>query len=398
MSISGSELTGDCYQVMECVVHAEKHACNTIWTLIRSLTRESFEEEADYHALQRSQAEIGTHETNPESPFAHCGWFSELRSWVADAIEPLGLCLGESFCQVNASPSFSLIRFETNGPAVWFKAVGEPNQREFPITLKLSQLFPGYLAEVLQTYPAWNGWLSREAEGANLSETKEISLWIDVAERLARFQIESIPKIALIAEAGAHDLSVDRLSALVHPCLDVIAQLMKQQTKVPPPILSQQDLDLLRIRIQDSLTLLDELRTPSTLGHLDLNPGNIIVSASRCVFLDWAEAYIGHPFFSFQYLLEHFRRTVGRDVALESQLIAAYVTAWERVLPGEVITEALALAPLLAVLCYAVGTNAWKDERRLRDPSVAGYLRSLARRMNREAVQFSDGRSACLTS
>ena len=398
VSISGNGSIGNCYQVMECVIQDEKQACDAAWTLIRSLTRDSFQEEADYQALQRSLTDAGAHETDPESPFVRCGWFSELRRWVTDAIKPLGLHIGESFCQFNASPSFSLIRFETNGPAVWFKAVGEPNQREFPITLKLSQLFPGYVAEILGTQPAWNGWLSCEADGTNLSETKEITKWIVVAEALARFQIESIPKIAPIAEAGAHDLRVDRLSTLVHPFLDVIAQLMEQQTKVPPPILSPQDLCLLRIRIQDSLTLLDELRTPSTLGHLDLNPGNIIVSAGECVFLDWAEAYVGHPFFSFEYLLEHFRHAVGQDAALESQLVASYVAAWQRVLAGDVITEALALAPLLAVFSYAAGTDAWKDERRLRDPKVAGYLRSLARRMNREAIQFSNRRSACLIS
>jgi hypothetical protein len=398
MSISGNGSSGNCYQVMECVIQGEQHACNTAWRLIRSLTRDSFQEEADYQALQRSLTEAGTRETDPESPFARRGWFSELRSWATDTIKPLGLHLGEGFCQFNASPSFSLIRLETNGPAVWFKAVGEPNQREFPITLKLSQLFPGYVAEILGIQPSWNGWLSREADGTNLSEAKEISKWIVVAEALARFQLESIPKIAPIAEAGAHDLSTDRLSTLVHPFLDVIAQLMEQQIKVPPPILSQPDLALLRIRIQDSLTLLEELGIPDGLGHLDLNPGNIIVSANGCVFLDWAEAFVGHPFFSFEYLLEHFRHALGRDGALESQLVASYVTGWQRALPGDVITEALALAPLLAVFSYAAGTNAWKDERRLRDPKVAGYLRSLARRMNREAIPLSDRRSACFIS
>lgn len=398
ISVSGSGPTPNCYQVMECVIQGEKHACNAAWTLTRTLARDSFQEEDDYKALQRSLTETSARETDPESPFARCGWFSELRGWVADAIKPLGLCLGESFCQFNASPSFSLIRFETNGPAVWFKAVGEPNQREFPITLKLSHLFPGYVAEILRTQPACNGWLSREAKGTNLTETKEITNWIVVAEALARFQIESIPKIAPIAQAGAHDLRGDRLSTLVQPFLDTMARLMEQQTKVPPTILSQHDLALLGIRIQDSLTLMEELGVADGLGHLDLNPGNIIVSESECVFLDWAEAYVGHPFFSFEYLLEHFRHVVGRDAALESQLIASYVTAWEQVLPGDVITKALALAPLLAVFSYAAGTNGWKDERRLQDPKVAGYFRSLARRMNREAIQFSDRGSTCFIS
>ena len=62
----------------------------------------------------------------------------------------------------------------------------------------------------------------------------------------------------------------------------------------------------------------------------------------------------------------------------------------------EIIAEALALAPLAAVFAYAAGNDAWKDQQRLEDPKVAGYFRSLARRMNREAMQFTDRRSACL--
>ena len=119
----------------------------------------------------------------------------ELRHWTAHVIRPLGLELTGPLRQYNASPSFSLIRFETNGPAVWFKAVGEPNLREFPITLKLAELFPRFMPEVLGTKPEWNGWLSREVDGQNLGETKDIALWEQAATDLARLQIQSISRI-----------------------------------------------------------------------------------------------------------------------------------------------------------------------------------------------------------
>ena len=77
--------------------------------------------------------------------FHALGWFSELRNWIESVVEPIGLHVNGRFRQLNASPSFSLIRFETDGPALWFKAVGEPNQREFTITCPLAQLFPDYL-------------------------------------------------------------------------------------------------------------------------------------------------------------------------------------------------------------------------------------------------------------
>jgi aminoglycoside phosphotransferase (APT) family kinase protein len=171
---------------------------------------------------------------------------------------------------------------------------------------------------------------------------------------------------------------------------------MEQQTKVSPPVLSQQELSLLGVRIEDALTLLEDLGLPEVLGHSDLNPGNVIVAVDDCVFVDWAEAYVGHPFFSFEYLLEHFRRAIGTDVALESRLANCYSAPWRQLFSGEIVAEALALAPLAAVFAYAVGNDAWKDQQRLEDPKVAGYFRSLARRMNREAMQFTDRGSSCL--
>ncbi len=178
--------------------------------------------------------------------------------------------------------------------------------------------------------------------------------------------------------------------------MEIMAQLMERQVKILPPVLGRRELLLLEGRIQDALDVLRNSGIPDALGHLDLNPGNIIVSPKRCAFLDWAEAYVGNPFFSLQYLLEHFRRTMGADSAAEAKLVDTYVGPWEEVLSRSAIVDNLAVAPLLAVFACAAGDDAWTDQDRLRHPSTAGYLRSLTRRMNREANQLSDRRSPCL--
>ena len=301
------------------------------------------------------------------------------------------------FCQYNASPCFSLIRFETNGPAVWFKAVGKPNLREFPITLKLAELLPRFMPEILGTKPEWNGWLSREVKGRNLGEAKDIALWEKAATDLAKLQIESISRSDSILVSGAHDLRTDKLLNSIDPFLELVARLMEKQPKVPPPTLGRQELSLLKLRIEDSLTLLEDLRIPSTLGHLDLNPANVVVSDEGCILLDWAEAYVGTPFFSTEYLLQHFRCEVGANTTLESQLVEAYKAPWRQLLSDDLIREALTLAPLAAVFAYVAGIDVWKDEERLRDPKIGAYFRSLARRMNREAIQFIERRSTCLS-
>lgn len=393
---SGTGSIGNHYEVMECW-HDDGRTGGTVWQPIGSLVERSFQDNSEFRMIGRCLKELDCYEQDLSSPFVKRGWSAELRNWTAEILRSQGLELTGRFRQYNASPSFSLIRFETSGPAVWFKAVGEPNRREFPITLKLAELFPMFTPEILGTRPEWNGWLSREAVGTNLGETKEIALWERAARDLARLQIESIPRSEPIFDSGAHELRPGALMASVDPFFDLVAQFMDEQTKIPPPALNRQELTLLKLRIQDSLTLLEQLRVPNTLGHLDLNPWNIIVCADRSVFVDWAEAYVGHPFLSFQYLLEHFRREFADGTELESRLIEVYKAPWQNLLPADVVAEALILAPLAAVFAYAAGTGVWRDTQRLKDQNLTGYFRSLTRRMNREAIQFIDRRSPCLS-
>jgi hypothetical protein len=395
-SSEDGDSNGKHYEVTECWRDGGRKD-ETVWKPIRSLTADSFHNEAEFRILEQCLQQLDRYERDPSSPFARRGWLAELRRWTGEVIRPLGLELAGPFCQYNASPSFSLIRFETNGPAVWFKAVGEPTLREFPVTLKLAERFPRFIPEVLGTKPEWNGWLSREVDGQNLGETKDTTSWEQAATELARLQIESISESQAILQFGAHDLEAKCLLTAVDPFFDLVARLMEEQPKVPPAILSRDELSLLKLRIEDALTLLEDLRIPDTLGHLDLNPWNVIVSVDDCVFVDWAEAYVGHPFFSFEYLVEHFRRAIDTDVALESRLASCYSAPWQQLLSGEIVAEALALAPLAAVFACATGSGAWKNQERLEDPKVAGYFRSLARRMNREAIQFADRRSPCLS-
>jgi hypothetical protein len=383
-------------QIMECWERPGTCNSTTLWAPIRSLSRQSFDDVEDYGAIEQVSAKLNLSSADSCLPFARPEWFRELRDWISEEIRPLGIQLTGRVRQFNSSPTFSLLRLETSGPAVWFKAVGEPNQREFGITLKLAELLPDYLPKIISTRPEWNGWLSFEAEGANLADTREISAWEKAATTLARLQIDSIISTSDIGASGARDLSAAALSDLLGPFFDVIAQLMKQQTKIPPTALNELELHSLEEIVQDSLTRMEDLSITDTIGHLDLNPGNIIVSPFECRFLDWAEAYIGNPIFSFEYLLEHFRRSAGADPAFETTITAAYIEEWHSRTPTAALKEALQLSPLLAAFAYAAGNETWRDQEKLNDPITAGYLRSLTRRMHREAKQLCERRSLCL--
>ena len=383
------------YQVMEC--HgAERSHPGGVWVEVPSLLEPAFADPADHAALRQSVAACGgCLSRRSAEPFARLGWFHDVEAWAEEVVGRRGFHLTGSFSQLNASPAFSLVRFRTTGPAVWFKAVGKPNLREFPVTLSLARLFPQYVPTVLAMQPAWNGWLALEAEGASLSATEDPHAWKLAASALAKLQIESLSRAEVLIESGARDLRTSALLKRVRPFMDAMGQLMARQLRVPPAVLSGNQLDRLTGQIEEVLSLCIDSEIPDGLGHLDLNPGNMMVTKGQCVFLDWAEAYVGNPFFSLQYLVEHFRRSTSMGATAESVLTNAYAEEWEPVVSAEKLAKALALAPMLAVFACAAGSETWSDDARLSDPRAAGYLRSLTRRLQCEAGRRRDRSLKC---
>lgn len=367
------------------------------WTSMSELSAHLFAHPRDYRAIREALSKCFPSASDAAVPaFARLSWFEELCGWVGEAIASRRLRLTGDFRQLNACPTFSLVRFETNGPAVWFKAVGEPNLHEFALTVALAKLFPNYTPEIISTRGDWNGWLMFEAEGVSPSETADPVLWERAFTALAKLQIESVTSCSALLDSGAADLKPATLTEIIPLYVDLIAELMDQQPRVPPPVLSVPELRDLGERISNTILDLEKLRIPDTLGHLDLNPGNVLIASNACVFLDWAGAYIGHPFCSLQYLLQHFRRAVGEDPAAEAALTSAYLAPWKDVASPEALAEAVVLARLVAVFAFAAGTVGWRQRDRLRDSKVAGYMRSLARRMKREADYLSERKRPCL--
>jgi hypothetical protein len=384
------------YEIMEpCGPHDETQ-CDKEWVSVDALIESAFRDACDFQAARQAIAQSMAYAQNATSgPFGRLGWFPDLQEWVQEQIGTHGLHLNGRFRQLNACPTFSLIRFETDGPAVWFKAVGAPNQREYPLTLALAHLFSRFLPEIIATRPEWNGWLAREAEGPLLHECSGLASWEAAAADLAELQIHSLGRSLQFLDPGARDLRAWALAGLVEPFFRTIGDAMERQTKTPPPALSRQQLRSLAATVNDALTVLGETGIPTTLGHLDMNPGNIVCSPTACVFLDWAQAFVGHPFLTFEYLREHFRRTFGQNDSRETQFVARYTSPWRAFASESDIRRALDVAPLVAVFAYAAGNDMWADPEKLKESRTAGYLRSLTRRMEREAQVLLERSVSC---
>jgi Phosphotransferase enzyme family len=387
--------SGGHYQLMRCVQGSDQHVVNSTWKRIGSLSPAAFHDDADYLALQHCLGECESYTSDPAAPFAKPGWFLELQAWVDEMIRPLAIRLNGPFSQLNAAPSFSLIRFETTGSALWFKAAGPPNQHEFSITTALNRLFPSYLPTIIATRPEWRGWLMKDG-GVSIAETiPTFDLWRKVAADLAWLQIESVGHSEELLRAGLRDLRTSRLMDLVDPFIYLMETLMRQQTKAVPTPLQSWELLALGLKLKQALNAVDQIGFPSTLGHSDFNPGNVLVSGNSSVFIDWAEAHVAHPFFTFEYLLSNLRSHCPDIASFEDLIRTSYAQVLKHIVPAQSIDQAFVYSPLLATFAYAVSLDCWASSKPQESLEIA-YLRSLTRRMKREADMLEARRLPCL--
>jgi hypothetical protein len=387
------------YQVMETRTGTMGTVCEASkpirWLPIRSAVNRTSTNGQDVEALTETQRQIKEFEDEGAgAPFGRPGWVDDLMSWV-QSVAPPGLRVCGPLRQLNGSPTFALLRIQTDAQALWFKAVGSPNLHELPVSVTLSSLFPDFVPHVLAAHPLWHGWLMKEVEGTALDETTGNKAWEQAAESLAELQLASIGHADKLLLAGCKDLRAPSLLRLVDPLVERVSLLMDLQPKSPPPILSRSELLDLGKQIRYALADLAELSVPDALGHLDFNPGNILSSPDRPVFLDWAEAYVGHPFFTLQYLREHLRRTHPGNFALERRLVIAYEERWGSIIPARDVFITQKFMPLLAVFAYASAIPKWQASATLLEPATAAYLRSLARRMYTEMHKLRSWRQSC---
>jgi aminoglycoside phosphotransferase (APT) family kinase protein len=278
-----------------------------------------------------------------------------------------------------------LIRFQTDGSAVWFKAVGEPNTREFRVTMELTARFPSHLPVPIATCSDWNAWLTKEAAGQDLFNCMEMSAWERAAESLADLQIASIEDTPDILAAGGRDVRVAHLLGLADPFFEVMERTMQRQTKAAPPPLHPHEINRVKEHVISLLHEMEFTHIPDTLNHLDPNPGNIFVSERTCTFLDWADAAVGNPFFSFEYLRQHFLRTFPTGQAAEAKLCHSYLSRWSSILPDKTAEQMMRITPLAALFAYAASALLWNETNAGNPLELQAFLRSLGRRMRHES-------------
>ncbi len=382
LSSRTADVRGDGYAVLEALEENWVPGPDMKWCDVKEVDRELAPAEASQVRSSHARA-IQPYSALDSEPFARLGWAQRIRAWAAFEAGKRGISLA-GMSQWNGSETFALIRFQGRPRSVWFKAVGSPNRHEFPITLTLAQLFPGYVPPVLSSDSAVNGWLMEEIGQKTLAATEDLEMWTLCVERLAALQASSVPLISQLLDIGCRDLRVPALAKMVVPFMEATGDLMRQQKKISPAPLTPAELFALREYLTQALDALGQTGLPDTLGHTDFNPGNVLLEGKTCAFTDWAEAHVACPFLTVQYLLAHMDR-MRMPRTMQRALLERHIMSWQSLSSRADLRRASRFASLVAVFAYGVSLESWRNTPQPPDESGAAYLRSLARRMKKEA-------------
>jgi len=319
--------------------------------------------------------------------FAQLGWLDKL---LAKAGIRQDRSASPIIRQLNQGIDFCLLSLiDSAGRIVWFKAVGEPNTREYALTQELTRRFPSYLPKILATVPEWNGWVMEDVKGVPLNESDSMNQCEQALTALAVMQKGMANDVASLSALGAKDWTCGRISSQLEPFFQEAHYAMQAQTSMKSRPLGSNELFQLKREIESAFRQFMDAGVPETLLHGDIGHGNVLATATGPVFLDWAETYFGHPFLSAEHLLADLARSNPLFAEKRSGLRSFYADHWEAyVQPGE-LEKVTLLAPAMAAFAYAV--IAWDANRGQPDPTQAWpLLRSMLRRTKRELEQASE--------
>jgi hypothetical protein len=316
-------------------------------------------------------------------PFARIGWVHQAMHWLRTEIGDKITFTGE-VSQYNAGVAFALIRFGVHErPALWLKATGAPNAHEFSITRTLAKHFGDYLPPLVAYREDWNAWVSEEA-GQPLASAICLRAFENAVGALATLQRASVPWTNSLLGCGCADQRAGILAKRIPGLIDHLEEAMRRQTSTraqPIPTLRLRELGHI---IEDAFAKIETVGIPDALMHNDINPGNILVNGARCVFIDWAEACVGNPFFTFQHMRVQAAREDNNGSWARS-LDSSYKKQWRDLLTESQMHRSLALAPLLAIASLLAEFRLWHLTEQSGEENRDAYARSLARRMDRIA-------------
>jgi Ser/Thr protein kinase RdoA (MazF antagonist) len=183
----------------------------------------------------------------------------------------------------------------------------------------------------------------------------DLRRWERMLSLYAELQVRACGHVSELLSAGAPDRRPAELRGLFE-------RLVAAERRLPASSETRTAEEHARLsglagRVGEIATALDGFGLPASIDHSDLHAGNVLAPGDGCVFFDWHEAAVTHPFFSMvvatRWLAHHHGVQAGS--AQERRLHDAYLDAWAGHGPHASLRAALDLALRAGTLTRALG-------------------------------------------
>jgi hypothetical protein len=258
-----------------------------------------------------------------DTPWSRPGWHAAALAWIAEAAGPIG-----DVEQVRVSEFSTVLRVLAGGTVRYFKCVAEAAVREPLITAALAGR-SAHVPPVLAVDAARRFLLMEAFHGAPLAAPEDCGAWIAAAQAYGELQRECLPAVEELRALGCAVVSASSLAQALAALLDDRDALLVGE----PVGLGDKEIAALRALVPElgaEAVALDAGPLPRAVDHGDLWPSNVLVGAAGCVFVDWEDARLAHPFLSlFQLLTGAYldRRFADHDAAA-ARVRDAYLAGW----------------------------------------------------------------------
>ncbi len=305
------------------------------------------------------------------------GWFAQAESWMTLALAQMGRSLSSPVVQVRVWQRSCLLRAETDGGPVYFKAVPPIFAHEPAITHALAARYPQHIPTVLARHPRLPWFLMAQVDGVSLTQRQDIAIWESALRTFALIQIDLAGRVERLVELGCPQRDLAQMPDQMAQLLDDAGLLLPSR----PAGLGDEDRATIRAMLPAlgiKARRLAEIKLPQTLEHGDFWPGQVLIvdheppappqnsrrpplsqpsaPSSHPVFIDWSDCSIAHPFFSLS-LFDDIVEMEGylSDVPkLRERLRNAYLGPWTVYAPMKELIEAFELARPLAAIHNAL--------------------------------------------
>jgi hypothetical protein len=288
-------------------------------------------------------------------PWARPGWFDEAAAWVRAQLDHAGLAVTGPVEQRRTWQRSCILRARTAAGEVYLKAVPGMFALEPVLTKELAARYPANLPRVLAIDRDRHWLLMQEFGGKPLDEFPDMQQWEEAVRQFACLQIDCAGRVEELLALGCPDRQLHELAAAIRPLVEDDSVLLPGGD----PGLTEaevRDLRALAPRLEAMYAELAIDRIPHSLEHGDFHYGQVIVTGESCVYIDWSDSSVAHPFFSLLPFFAYAEMTQGMPPAPEApaRLRHAYLEPWTIYEPMERLVAAFDLSQALAALHIAV--------------------------------------------